>query len=108
MRYILFLFICVNISAQDTLYVSSGLFDGKYIVYNIGDVYKITIEEANPFQPAQYRYVRIVDMKDGWIKYVWGFTLVEAMQDRYVHTDKRRDFYKYYLKRNEWELVDQK
>ena len=58
------------------------------IVFTVGDVYKIEWEEANPFDPIKYRYIKIDDIRNGWIKYTFNRTLPEALGSYALVSDK--------------------
>ena len=90
---------------SDTISVIAGLLgDGDVLVFTVGDVYVYMADEENPWGDPVYHYLKIEDAEDGWVKYVQAET-IEGLDDQRLRVDKSRDFYKKYLRRNEWEKI---
>jgi len=108
---ILLLAISCSLYAQksDTMVLLSSFITEDVIIYTVGDVYKIATIEDNPFISTDYKYVKIIDIKDGWIKHTFCDTY-ERVNDPEadISVTKRREFYKMFLKRHEWDILKPK
>ena len=74
------------------------------IVFTVGDIYKVQVEDANPFEAAKYKYIHVCGLVDGWIQYTYEDTLFDSRYG-YEYANKRGKFYKWFLKDNDWEIV---
>ena len=105
---ILFMIVCsfaATAQKSDTMVVSSSLFnDGELIIYTVGDVYKYASDNGNPWEDTVFHYIQIDDIDNGWIKYTRAET-VDRLNNNPHLIDKRRDFYKRYLKNNDWQII---
>ena len=93
------------IAQSDTIFVATPFVnDGDMLIFTKGDVYRYMVQEDNPWGEPVYRYLRIEDAADGWLKYTEAETVegLEAQEEKVV---KSRVFYKTYLRRNEWYAV---
>ncbi len=80
---------------------SAELFSsGHGLVFTVGDVYKYMVGDENPWGDKIFHYLKIVDIEGGWIKYTKSDSIDSL--NKPARVEKTRDFYKLYLKRNEW------
>lgn len=101
-----FIFLSTMAQKSDTLSIisphGSPIKDG--LIFTVGDVYKYKVVEENPWEGAVYNYLKIEDIEGGWVKYTKSETL-ERLDNNPIRVHKLRDFYRLYLKRNEWERL---
>ncbi len=63
----------------------------KNMLIELGAIYKVKSNQPNPFEEQKYKYIKVFDFKDGWVKHSIGKE-INGKIHKYEHVTEAPDF----------------
>ncbi len=86
-----------------------GGFKDDPLTITVGDIYKKVKEKGNPWTDTTWTYIKIMDIRSGWVKYCINESVSRFGSDKqYYIYDEVHNFYLYYIYRGEPYFIQNK